>query len=153
MAIFFDAASNGFYHDGIHEVIPEGSVEITAADHQALMDAQEAGQSIVSDEGGRPIARDYTFTADQLNTQIKSLASIKILAIAPQWKQTNMMARAIELEHKARTSGLLSADEQLELDGFGAIWARVKAIRDYSDGLEASVVNDLTLDIHAGWPS
>ena len=152
MAIFFDAATIGFYHDSIHKVIPEGAVEITETEHQALMDAQEAGQSI-SDENGNPVARDYAFTADELNRQIKGLASNKILDIAPQWQQTNMMARAIELEHKVRESGPLSADEQLELDGFSAIWARVKAIRDYSDVLEAAVVDDLTVDILSGWPS
>ena len=56
MALHYAKSTNGFYHDDIHEVIPEDAVEITPEHHQSLMDAQATGKVIKSDENGHPVA-------------------------------------------------------------------------------------------------
>jgi len=152
MTIFFDAATIGFYDSNIHTTIPAGAVEITSAEHQALMDAQANGQAIVDDGNGNPIAQDYSFTADELKAQTKGIANNKIVVIASEWKQRNMIARSLELERDERINGPLSAPDQAELDAMTAIWDRIKAIRAHSDSLETDIDVDINTDIDAGWP-
>lgn len=152
MTIYFHSATTGFYNSDVHEAIPAGAAEITAVEYQALMDAQANGQAIVDDGNGNPIAQDYIFTADELKTQTKGIANSKILAIASEWKQRNMIARSLELEREERINGPLSAPDQAELDAMMAIWDRIKAIRVHSDSLEADIDVDINTDINAGWP-
>ena len=152
MTIFYDASTRGFYDDAVHSTIPAGAVEITPATYQTLMDAQAAGQEIVDDGNGNPIAQNYVHTADELKEQTKGIANNKIIAIASEWKQRNMIARSLELEREDRTNGPLSAAEQAELDAMTAIWDRIKAIRAHSDTLEADIDTDINTDINAGWP-
>ncbi|QBH18606.1 hypothetical protein EYC51_03345 [Alcaligenes faecalis] len=55
MNIYFSASTCGFYDPGIHgENIPEDAVEITKAEHVALIAGQAGGQRIVSGAGGKP---------------------------------------------------------------------------------------------------
>jgi len=68
--------------------------------------------------------------------QIKKLAEQTILAIAPEFKQRNMIARAIELENLQRT-GVSTPEEDAEVEALRAIWARIKAIQVKSNELEA----------------
>lgn len=83
---------------------------------------------------------------------IKAIAGRKILAIAPEWKQRNMIARSLELERIERTTGTLTAQEQAQLDAMQTVWTRIKALRAHSDALEAAVTADINTDIRAGWP-
>lgn len=83
---------------------------------------------------------------------IKEVAGRKILAIAPEWKQRNMIARALELERIERTTGSLSQLEQGQFDAMQAVWTRIKALRAHSDALEAAITADINTDIRAGWP-
>lgn len=152
MAIYFDGATTGFYDDTVHELIPAGAVEITAAEYQALMGAQESGQAIVDDGNGNPIAQDYTFTAAELKEQTKGIANVKIIGIASEWKQRNMIARSLELEREERINGPLAAPEQAEFDAMTAVWDRIKLIRAHSDTIEAAIDVDINTDINAGWP-
>lgn len=69
---------------------------------------------------------------------IKAIAQERIYAIVPAWKQTNLLARSIELldikEEREWT------DEEIAQDaGIKALWAAVKAIRLASDVAEAAV--------------
>lgn len=57
MTIFYNSKTGGFYDTDIHAVIPEGSIEITAAEHSALLEGQSKGQSIAADRSGRPVNR------------------------------------------------------------------------------------------------
>lgn len=54
--IYYSAGSRGFYNSGIHKVIPEDAKEISAQEHAELLAEQEAGQVIVPDSEGFPIA-------------------------------------------------------------------------------------------------
>ena len=66
----------------------------------------------------------------------KQLAATVILAIAPEHKQRNMTARALEISQETEPT----ADEQAELDAIKAVWAKVKAVRAKSNELEAQYV-------------
>lgn len=55
----FSKSTGGFYTASIHgAAIPPDAVEITPAQHAALLAAQAAGKRIVADASGYPIAQD-----------------------------------------------------------------------------------------------
>lgn len=58
MTLYYNPTTKGFYDTEIHDSIPSGSIEISAAEHQALLDAQARGYSIVAGPDGRPAARE-----------------------------------------------------------------------------------------------
>lgn len=51
MAIFYNPTTKGFYNNSIHTAIPEGSIEITPAEHSSLLERQGAGFEIVVRDG------------------------------------------------------------------------------------------------------
>lgn len=54
--MFFSQSTGGFYLRAIHgDAIPPDAVEITDAEHAALLDGQCDGLQIVADESGRPV--------------------------------------------------------------------------------------------------
>ena len=56
---FFSPATGGFYTREIHgDNIPGDAVEITEAEHAALIEGQSLGKRIVAGESGRPILQD-----------------------------------------------------------------------------------------------
>lgn len=57
MTLYYNAKTGGFYDTEIHEYIPEGSVEITQAEHSTLLVGQSQGKVIVPDRDGRPVAK------------------------------------------------------------------------------------------------
>lgn len=74
-------------------------------------------------------------------TRIKAEAQERIYAIVPAWKQTNLIARSIELrdikDERAWTE--ITEIEAAEDAAIRAIWAQVKAIRAASNTAEAAV--------------
>jgi len=54
--LYYSKSTGGFYDTAIHGDIPANAVEITAAEHAALLAAQASGQSIQAGEDGRPVA-------------------------------------------------------------------------------------------------
>jgi hypothetical protein len=66
-------------------------------------------------------------------------------------RQINILARSAELERKDRQEGLTEA-EVAELAAFQGLWVKVKAIRVYSNQLEAAFLAGQTVDISTGWP-
>lgn len=87
-----------------------------------------------------------------LPDKIRDLAGKKILALAPEWKQRNMIARSVELMEQGGPS---TPQEEAEMAGMKQAWALVKAIRAHSDVLGNQLVaaeDPLTVDIEAGWP-
>lgn len=69
--------------------------------------------------------------------QIKAKANAAILAIAPEWKQRNLIARGLELTEILAAGGSLTSAQQAESDAIKAIWAQISAIRAASDQAEA----------------
>ena len=57
--MFYSKTTSGFYTREIHgDNIPADAVEITEAEHTALLEGQSMGKVIVADENGRPILQD-----------------------------------------------------------------------------------------------
>jgi hypothetical protein len=57
--MFYSATTGGFYTAEIHgDNIPGDAVEITEAEHAALLEGQSQGKLIVADESGHPILQD-----------------------------------------------------------------------------------------------
>ena len=57
--MFYSKSTGGFYTREIHgDNIPADAVEITEAEHAALIEGQSMGKVIVADENGRPILQD-----------------------------------------------------------------------------------------------
>lgn len=98
----------------------------------------EAGETCVPADSLDAVKSAGQRVAEQI-ADIKKQAMIAILAIAPEWKQRNMMARSLELERKDRKQGL-TAEEQAEIDAMESVWAQVKAIRTQSDADEAALL-------------
>jgi hypothetical protein len=67
VARFYSKSTGGLYSTVIHgTIVPADGVEITEAQHQALMAAQRVGQVIQADANGNPVAVDPPPpTADQ----------------------------------------------------------------------------------------
>jgi hypothetical protein len=91
---------------------------------------------------------------------VKQSAQDRIYAIVPDWKQANLTARALELQNNRAVNGLLTEEEQTELDGIQAIWDRIKALRERSNELEAylagvtSTESLAAFDVNAqDWPA
>jgi hypothetical protein len=58
MIMFYSKSTGGFYDAAIHQTMPDDVVEITAAEHMALLDAQGLGKRIIADAAGYPVAAD-----------------------------------------------------------------------------------------------
>lgn len=57
--MFYSKSTGGFYSREIHgDTIPADAVEITEAEHAALIEGQSQGKCIVGDANGRPILQD-----------------------------------------------------------------------------------------------
>lgn len=100
-------------------------------------------------------ARAAEQAANNLTRAIESvndLAGAKILAIFPEHKQRNYIARSVELTKKVADGGVLDAGELAEETLIQGLWDRVKAIRAHSDVLVAAVNADVNADITVGWP-
>ncbi len=86
--------------------------------------------------------------------EIKAEASRRILDPFPAWRQTNMLARGVELMNLRADQGL-TPEEEAEAADLQAAWDQVKAIRAASDSIEASVPEDAlgicAVDVTAGW--
>lgn len=68
---------------------------------------------------------------------VKQEARRRILERYPDWKQTNMVARSVELQDIWRQVGSWTPEERAEADALTAAWAWIKAIRAASDEIEA----------------
>lgn len=71
------------------------------------------------------------------SADIKAEAQRRILLIAPAWKQSNMIARVLELVRDYGTNtAFWPVELQAENAQYQAIWERIKATRAFSDILE-----------------
>lgn len=72
--MFYSKSTGGFYTLEIHgDNIPTDAVEITEAEHAALLEGQSQGKLIVADESGRPILQDPPPpTAEQIMARLEA---------------------------------------------------------------------------------
>lgn len=118
--MFYSQSTGGFYTTQIHgSSIPSDAVEITKAEHAALLTAQSQGKHITADASGRPIAIDPP--QPSLGQQIASaLAStyadvdaIYAAAIggrAPEYEQAEQAALAFQAAGYTGTASPYVAD-------------------------------------------
>ena len=88
-----------------------------------------------------------------LVSRIKMEAGLKILDFCPQYKQANLTARAAEL---SLTFPTLKGEElpepyKSEWAAGNAVWAHIKALRAYSNGLEKEALSLQTLEEIKAW--
>ncbi|EQB09673.1 tail fiber assembly protein [Novosphingobium lindaniclasticum] len=73
MALFFSAATLGFYDDTVHATMPPDVRPITRDAHTAIMDAASSGMMIAANDNGDPIAvPPPPPPADQLARQLRT---------------------------------------------------------------------------------
>ena len=72
--MFYSKSTGGFYDRSIHgDNIPSDAVEITEAEHAALLEGQSQGKIISADKNGKPVLKDPPPpTADQIIAQYTS---------------------------------------------------------------------------------
>ena len=72
--MFYSKTTGGFYAREIHgDNIPDDAVEITEAEHAALIEGQSKGQRIAADANGRPILQDPPPpTAEQIMARLEA---------------------------------------------------------------------------------
>ena len=93
-----------------------------------------------NDAAAQTIIESWTL-ADSVNfivVQIKEHARSRILAYYPEWRQTNMVARATELV-SISTVGTLSVEEVSELNSLRSAWAWIKSVRNVSNVHESNL--------------
>ena len=83
--------------------------------------------------------------------EIKMEARRRILLVFPDWKQTNMVARGVELQDAWRQNGEWTAGEIAEAAALQTAWDWIKSVRAASDALELSLPADFGDDSH--WPA
>lgn len=102
------------------------------------------------EEGGEPTEHTETLTQQQIDDalaailspkrlsleQIKAEAGRRILALIPDWKQRNYIARDAEITKIIVSGGSLTAEQQAERTAIEAVWEQAKAIRSASDAIE-----------------
>lgn len=128
--MFYSKSTLGFYDAAIHgDNIPADAIEITAAEHTALLAAQAAGARIVPGEGGYPVAQTPPPpTADQI-------AAARVAAV-----QAHMDAAAAARGYDDIKTAVTYADEpavprfQAEGQAFRAwrsiVWAHCYQVLD-----------------------
>ncbi|CAO3447822.1 hypothetical protein [Azospirillum argentinense] len=96
-------------------------------------------------DGSSVFEQRFTIHARQLDdvqaevvAAIKAEAARRILAIAPEWKQRNVTARAAELalQHPGTRGEDLPEPERTEWREGQALWDRIKAVRSASNAAE-----------------
>lgn len=145
MAIFYSAATPGFFDSDIHAVMPDDAVEITDARHRELLDAQAEGAAI-EPHGGKPRLRRPTVTVTQrraaLVRRIKREAARRIEAIAPIWRQLNDL--------RAPTSSVAALTR---FDAIDDIRAASDAIEAEAAALAAEAIDAFDIAAHPLWPT
>lgn len=66
---------------------------------------------------------------------VKGEAGVRILAVAPEWKQRNLISQAVILGSKDK--GTWTAAEKSLHENFERVWEKINAIRAASDRIEA----------------
>ena len=95
--MFYAKSTGGFYDTAIHgDNIPADAVEITAEEHQALLEGQSQGKLIVADENGYPTLQDPPpLTLDEAKVaklaEINAACDAEIGAIKATYPDTEVM--------------------------------------------------------------
>lgn len=111
--MFYSPTTGGFYVKPIHANIPADAVEITEADHTALLAGQSEGQRIVADENGRPVLVDPPAPTDDVLAQSARAKRDRLLS-ASDWVVTRSIETgdAVPLSWLTYRQGLRAVPDQ-----------------------------------------
>lgn len=88
---------------------------------------------------------------DPTPEQVKAEAQRRITAIAPEWKQRNLIAQAAILAEKGRANW--TAEELAAWDAGSLVWVSIVATRTVSDVIEAMDPIPADFDDDTHWPA
>lgn len=119
------------------------SVGVTTRNDTAMPNPRWYDSSQLSDGSWNAQPRDLALMANSLKAQIKQTARNKILEICPEWRQTNLVARGVEVLIDMLSTGLspaqLSAPVQAEIASGLGVWEAIRGIRTRSGIIEALI--------------
>jgi hypothetical protein len=157
--------NQGFIKDGVQ--YPPGWLEkasqseLTALGFTTRVDAPPPSSewyisSQKADGTWDAFERDLTVAASNYKQKIKNQARDRILSICPEWKQSNIIARGVEvlldaLKNEKRFPDI-PVDVRKEIADGLTLWTQIKAIRSKSDNLESQIdatVNDKQMSYSA----
>ena len=123
MNIYYAKSTNGFYDAAIHgDNIPADAVEITEAEHAALIEGQSLGKVIVADESGRPILQDPPPpTAEQIVAQYTAAVQKHLDDFARTLDYDGIMSACT---YATSTVPKFKAEGQYAVEARDATWAK-----------------------------
>jgi len=121
--MFYSKSTGGFYASEIHgDNIPADAVEITEAEHAALLEGQSQGKRIVADENGRPILQDPPPpTAEQIIAQYAAGVQQHLDAFARTRNYDGILSAAT---YATSTVPKFKAEGQYAVEARDATWAK-----------------------------
>jgi hypothetical protein len=121
--MLYAKSTGGFYDRAIHgDNIPADAVEITEAEHAALIEGQALGKRIVADENGRPILQDPPPpTAEQIIAQYTAAVQKHLDSFAQTRGYDNIMSAAT---YATSTVPKFKAEGQYAVEARDATWAK-----------------------------
>lgn len=121
--MFYSKSTGGFYTREIHgDNIPADAVEITEAEHAALIEGQSQGKRIVADESGRPILQDPPPpTAEQIIAQYTGAVQQHLDTFARTRNYDGILSAAT---YATSTVPKFKAEGQYALEARDATWAK-----------------------------
>lgn len=127
MDYFYSKTTGGFYDRAIHgDNIPGDAVEITEAEHAALIEGQALGKRIVADESGRPILQDLPPpTAEQIIAQYTGAVQQHLDTFARTRNYDNILSAATYATSQVPK---FKAEGQYAVEARDATWSAAYAI-------------------------
>lgn len=121
--VFYSPTAGGFYTSEIHgDNIPADAVEITEAEHAALIEGQSLGKRIVADESGRPTLQDPPPpTPEQTIEQYTAGVQRHLDDFARTRNYDNIMSAAT---YATSTVPKFAAEGQYAVEARDATWAK-----------------------------
>ena len=121
--MFYSKSTGGFYTREIHgDNIPADAVEITEAEHAALIEGQSSGKVIKADKKGRPILQDPPPpTAEQIVAQYTAAVQKRLDDFARTRGYDGIMSAAT---YATSTVPKFKAEGQYAVEARDATWAK-----------------------------
>ena len=121
--MLYAKSTNGFYDEAIHgDNIPADAVEITAEEHQSLLEGQSQDKIISADADGKPILKDPPPpTVEQIIAQYDAAVQQRLDDFAKTRNYTNIMSAAT---YATSTAPKFKAEGQYAVEARDATWAK-----------------------------
>ncbi|MDO9235958.1 MAG: hypothetical protein Q7U28_08000 [Aquabacterium sp.] len=125
--MFYSKSNNGFYAIEIHgDAIPADAVEITDAEHAALLEGQSQGQRIAADAGGFPVLADpLPPTAEQVQSAFSAAIQARLDTFARTRNYDGILSAST---YATSTVPKFAAEGQAAVNLRDATWAAAYVI-------------------------